>query len=255
MNRRQFLLAAGTGAVATTAGCSTATGAVAPPTVPKVSLDENGWTQTATSSDETVFEQSFGPLTVEAVASSVTYEKTELARGLSEKTLGMVEATPTLFTATRIDLAPSLDELGPVRSEIQTEIEASARDSLESRLREAGLEDVTMTSTGTLAVDSGAEASQTEYRATYPVPDFEVPVTDDRRVTIESEDLEIESLLAVWPDDDGYLVAGGAYPAENYATSTRRELTDAISVSVDVDLGLDPAAHRAELIDLVRETT
>ncbi len=47
-------------------------------------------------------------------------------------------------------------------------------------------------------------------------------------------------------------MAGGAYPAENFARVTEADLSDAISVTIDVDLGLTPDAYREELFELVR---
>ena len=252
MDRREFLIAAGVGGLATTAGCQTAVGAVALPEVPQSALAEAGFTKQDETVDRQVFEKNFGPVTVEAVASSVTYEDTALAKEVSEKTLGTVEASLAMFSATRVEIAPDVADLGPVQSTVTSEIEANARGQLAATLEEYGLENVEQTNTGTIAVDSGAEASLTEFTATYPIEDITVPVYDGRSISLEGTDLEVAAVLAVWAADDGFLVSGGAYPAENFATTKSMDLSDAISISVDVDLGLTPDAYREELLGLVR---
>lgn len=226
-------------------------GSVAPPTVPQDRLESGGWTKQSEVTDETVFEDTVGPVEVEAVASSVAYEDTALAASVREDTLGAIDATLALFTASRIDMAPAVDELGPVRDQVTGQIETSAREQLEAQLQAAGLTDVTQSTTGTLDVAGGAEARLTEYTATYPVEPIEFPVQSGTSLTIDGADLNIAAVLAVWAADGNYLVAGGAYPAENFAQSTSQELSDAISVSVDVDLGLTPDAYREELLGLV----
>jgi hypothetical protein len=251
MQRRRFLQVSGAAGLTALAGCQTAVGSVALPAVPRDRLEQGGWTKQAEETDTTVFAESYGPVEVEAVASSVTYEDTALATQVAEDTLGAIETTLSIFSATRVDLAPPVDELGPIRSEVQTRIEENARTQLRTQLQEAGLQDIEQTTTGTLTVADGVEARLTEFRAVYPVEDISFPVQSGQSVTIPGTSLEIAALLAVWAADGNFLVAGGAYPAENFAQSTATELSDAISVSVDVDLGLTPESYRQELLDLV----
>ncbi|MFB6094945.1 MAG: hypothetical protein ABEJ71_00635 [Halodesulfurarchaeum sp.] len=251
MQRRDVLIAAGTGALASLSGCQTAVGAVALPDVPEEQLEAGGWKQRSVNRGRTVLNRNFGPVSVKAVASSVVYTDVELSRTVAERTLGMVDATLAMFFATRIDMAPAIDELGPIQEKVERLIMDTAGQKLRTRLQGVGLEDVTKTGTGTLTVDTGQEARLRTYRANYPVPDFTFPVTDGTTVTIPGTDLAIEALLAVWASDAGYLVAGGAYPAENYSKSISRDLSSAITVSVDIDLGLRPSAYRTEVRDLM----
>lgn len=251
MQRRSFLAAAGAGSFAALAGCQTAVGSVAPPRVPEDTLSAGGWTKTEETTDRTVFEEEMGPVTVEAVASSVDYEKTALAERVREDTLGAVEGTIAMFSATRIDLAPSVDELGPVAGEVETRIEANAREELRTTLEDAGLSPIERAGTGTLPLASGAEAALTEYTAVYRVEDMTFPLQGGESVTIEGTDLPIEALLAVWAAEGNYLVAGGAYPAANVVDTTETEISDAISVAIEIDLGLEPEAYRDELLELV----
>jgi hypothetical protein len=251
MQRRSFIAALGAGALATTAGCQTAVGSVALPEVPTEKLQAGGWKKHSEVTDETVFEQDYDVLTVEAVASSVTYGDKALRTQVSEDTLGAVDTDLALFSATRMDMAPSVDELGPIQEQLTDRIQSAAVSQLVDRMAEAGVENVQQTDTGTIEVAGGATADLIELSGTYATPAMEFPVQADRTITIEGTELPIDALLAVWPADGNYLVAGGAYPAANVAQTTETALTDAISVTVDVDLGLRPDAYREELLELV----
>lgn len=251
MQRRSFIATLGAGAIATLAGCQTAVGSVAPPSVPQSELEEGGWELREETTDETVFEEEYSLVTVEAVATSRTYADAALREQISEDTLGTLDTDLSLFSATRVDVAPSVDELGPVQSEVEGRIRENAVDQLRTRMEEAGVTDIEETGTDTLGVAEGTEADLVELAGHYPVTDIEFPVTEGTTITIEGTDLRVVALLAVWAADGSYLVAGGAYPGENFVRETDTALSDAISVTIDVDLGLSPDAYREELLGLV----
>lgn len=255
MDRRTFLATVGAGAVGTLAGCQTAVGAVAPPDVPRDVLDEGGWELQAETNDETVFEDKYGPVSVEAAATSRTYADAALREQVRSDTLGTVDTALSLFSATRIDMAPSVDQLGPVQSEVTNRIQDNARKQLRQRMTENGITDVERTGTDTIDVAGGATADLTELSGVFPVEDIQFPVREQETITIEGADLGVKALLAVWAADGNYLVAGGAYPAENFVRETTTDLSDAITVSIDVDLGLTPDAYRQELLELVTGVT
>jgi len=58
----------------------------------------------------------------------------------------------------------------------------------------------------------------------------------------------------VWNAGDYVVVAGGAYPGENFATTTEKDLSEAITVTVDVDLGLAPSEYEQEVRGLMAAT-
>jgi hypothetical protein len=252
MNRRTYLGAAASAGLAGLAGCSTAVGEVAPPSVPESALEEGGWERTG-QNQRTVFEESYGPATVTAKAHSLTYADAALRRSVREKTLGQIDGRLAVFSATHIDFGPNLDDLpgGIGRKQILDQTENSARSQFRDRLAAAGATDISQSGTGSLTVDTGEEASLTEYEATYPVPAFEANLPGDESVGLDLDSVAVAGELAVWKHGDYVLVAGGAYPSENVDTSQQRELSDAISVSIDIDLGLTPDAYAEEVRGLV----
>ncbi|MCG1004136.1 MULTISPECIES: DUF6517 family protein [Halobacterium] len=254
MNRRRFLGTAGVVGLGALAGCSGAVGSVAPPSVPADQLSEGGWTQTD-QSEETVFEQSYGPVTVTGKSTTVTYEDEALAADVREKTLGQIDGTLAIYSASHINFSPDLNNLpgGAGLSELLSEVESAAEAQFEQRMRDTGLENVTKTGEAEFQTDSGASPGITTFTADYPVGTLAYDAGGET-FTIEAGAIEVAGDLAVWNEGDYVVVAGGAYPGQNFATTTQKELSEAISVTVDVDLGLTPEEYRTEIRGLMAAT-
>lgn len=256
MNRRRFLAAgasAGLVGLAGLAGCSLAVGSVAPPRVPDDLRSAGGWT-TVSRTQETVFEQQYAGVTITAESHTVVYEDAALREAVREKTLGRIDRTLSLLSATHVDFSHNVDNLPGIRGQIMSAIEENAREEFATRMRDRGLRHVAQTGTGTLAVDGGQEASLTEFAATHEVGDLTLAVPGDETLTVEGAALDVAGDLAVWHTGDFAVVVGGAYPAENFARSVETELSSAITVSVDIDLGLEPEAYREEVRAMIRGT-
>ena len=257
MDRRTLLgTAAGLG-IAGLAGCATlADASVSPPNVPEDDLKSKGWTQ-VDSTQDTILEESYGPVTLTAKAYTVIYSNTALRERVKEDSLGKVDSRLALFSATRIDFSPDLGDLpgGVGRKEVMDKIEENARDRFRSRLKDAGLEEVTRTDTGSFDVNTGESASLTEYEATYDVPTFDFAIDANNTVSIEGQSLTVNGALAVWHHGDFSIVAGGAYLGENFTKSTTKHPSDAITVSVDVDLGFEPETYRENVHGFIKQTS
>ncbi|MGB9987230.1 hypothetical protein [Salarchaeum japonicum] len=257
MDRRTLLgTTAGLG-LAGLAGCSTlAKASVSPPDVPADAMQNAGWEQTD-SNQRTLIEQSYGPVTFTAKGYTTTYTDSALNSRIQDATLGRVSGRLALFSATRIDFSPDVAELpgGVGREEVLNEVEASAREQFRDRLTEAGLTDVQRAGTEWFDVDTGESASLTKYEAAYEVPTFEFPIENGDTVTIDGGTLPVRGDLAVWHHGDYALVAGGAWVDENFARSVSQDVSEAITVSVDVDLGLEPETYREEIHGFMRQTS
>lgn len=236
MDRRTFIATTAGAGLASLAGCTTAAGSVAPPEVPESKLQAGGWVK-RDEQQGTIFERDYGPVTVTATSARATYEDAALRKSVSEQALGMVDGPLSTFFAARIDFSPDLDDLpmGAGREQLLDAVETQSKAEFEAQLESVGLENVREDGTGSLSVG-----------------DMQFPVTEEETITIESQTLTVAGLLAVWHHGDAVLVAGGAHPAENFANQTTHDLTDAISVTVDVDLGLTPEAYEEELLAIVK---
>lgn len=254
MNRRRFLGVAGVAGLGALAGCTGALGTVAPPDVPQDRLDEGGWTQTDRS-EQTVYEESYGPATVTAKSTTLTFEDEALAAEVAEKTLDQIQGRLAIYAASHINFSPDLNNLpgGVGREEVVSEVEAAAKEQFEQRMRDNGLENVERTGEEPFETDSGKSPGLTTYSAEFPVGTVEYDAGGEA-LAIEVGSIGVAGDLAVWNEGDYVVVAGGAYPAENFAKTTEKELSEAITVTVDVDLGLTPEDYRAEVRGLMAAT-
>ena len=251
MERRRFLAGAVAAGVAGLAGCGTAAGTVRPPRLPEDRLDDGGWERTNAETAE-VFSRTVAGTEVSATAVTRVFDDAALRAAVREKTLGALDAPLSNFFASRIAFSPNLADV-PVesaREELAARASEVAATQFESRLESAGLSEISATDAGTLAVATGEDADRTEYEAVFAFDSLSFDVRGET-VSIEGGRVAVEGLLATWVHDGGLLVAGGAYPAENFARTVDTDLSTAITVSVDVDLGLTPEAYAEEVRGLV----
>lgn len=254
MNRRRFLGGAGVVGLGALAGCTNALGSVAPPQVPDEQLNEGGWEQTDRT-EATVLDESYGPVNVTAKSTTLTFSDEALAAEVAEKTLDRIDGTLSIFAASHINFDPNLNNLpgGVGTKEVISETEAQARQQFEQRMRDQGLENVERVGEEEFTTDSGRSPGLATYRGEFPVGTIQFEASGET-FTLDVDSIEVAGDLAVWNQGEYVVVAGGAYPAENYAETVDNDLSDAISVTVDVDLGLTPDQYREEIRSLMAAT-
>lgn len=252
MHRRRFLSGALVLAAASLAGCSARAQSVPPPRVSDQRLSQGGW-KLIDDIEETVFERRMVGVTVTATQHTLRYADAALRREITERSLGMVETDLNVFFATRVNFTPNIDNFpgGIGRAQIMTAVRENARDGFRQQLESAGLEDVRQSGTGSMTIDTGETAEVTRFVAGYPFEDISFPITDDHAVAIPGDAIGVDGLLASWHHGDYTLLAGGAHPAENYTRSVTQDLSDGVTVSVDVDMKLTPDAYANEIGGLI----
>ena len=257
--RRLVLAAGGAAGTASLAGCTASgsengSGSGAPPAPDEDLLGRGGWAEQSTD-DRRLLEREFlgGRVTVTADAETTRYEDAALRRTLRERTLGGLDSSLALFSVARITLDPNPADLplGVGTKEVLAEVRTRAREQFEATLADAGLSNVRETGERDLSLASGGTTTLTEFAADYEYEAMRVPLPGGKDARIDGGTIEVAGLLAVWRDGRHVVVGGGAHPASNVVESVRTELSDAITVDVDVDLGLTPEAYGEELRGLV----
>lgn len=192
---------------------------------------------------------------ITSTGTTVAYVDRGLAETLRERTMGTGFRDLRLFFATRIDYSPSVDRLpfGLGRDVVVNRTASNARDRFERRLEDAGLEDVERRETRNVDIDDGPKTGLELYDAAYPYDGFEFEAGGST-VSVAGDPIAVEGLLATWYDRGARatFVAGAVNPAENYQRTVDRRLTEAVDLTLDVDLGLTPDAYREESLELVR---
>lgn len=256
MDRRRFVAGVATGGIAGLAGCGAGSATRRPPRVPEEQLESGGWVQTDRLSRQ-LFEREFAGRTVTAEAVTRLFEDRQLSESISEKSLGQVQGTLAQLFATRAVADPNVADLpgGVGRDELVAQVRSRAEERFKRRLSSAGLEDVGEVGRESMSVETGETAERTDYEATFAIDSLTFPVSDGQAIEIEGAALTVRGHLAVWIHGDGILISGGAYPGENFRREVDEQLSSAISVSVEVDMGLTPAAYRSELLGLIRQVS
>lgn len=188
---------------------------VDPPTLPRDRLDREDW-----SLAEDEVETLFSMPTARVEGRTQVYEDAGLRAAVREA--AGIDHMWRFFFATQVSFSPPLP--AGVAPLVRSRVASEARSSFADDLLDRGFQKVTKGEANRAQVRSGARAEFTPFKATYRLP-------NDRT-------LEMEGFLAVWTDD-GFIVAGGAYPADLGAV-----LAD--------DVGADAEAYRSELLDLIR---
>lgn len=235
MNRRDYLGAVAGLATAATipiAGCSTAVGEVPAPEIPESRLD--GWTR-IDERVETVFEEEVGDATIEGKAHAVVYEDEQLREEI-EAAIGEIDHPVATLAASRVVFSGGLGGADGTDAGVAERVETAARERFESRLREAGIEDIERTSAETVTVDSGARARYHRYMA-------DLMLDTDAAAAADVDAIPVAGDLATWRGGESSLVAGAAYPAESLSATIERGGGD----PSDVDVGFDAAAYREEV--------
>lgn len=259
MQRRQFL--GGTAAVGGAALAGQVGGTDADvdvrsgdgPQTPSVPVGEapGGWAVDRERSG-TFTESSMG---VTSTGTTIVYRDEGLSETLRQRTMGTGFEDLRMFFATRIEYSPAVDRLpfGVGRSVVVDRTESNARDRFQQRLEEAGLDDIERREVRRIDLADGPTTDLLLYDAVYPYEGFEFDAGDSV-VSVEGEPVGVEGLLAVWYDRDASatLVAGAVNPAENYEKRVERQVTEAVDLTLDIDLGLTPGAYRQESLDLIR---
>ncbi|WP_234699168.1 hypothetical protein [Halorubrum sp. LN27] len=257
VTRRRLLAGGAAVAVAGLAGClGGRDGPVPAPTVTSDRIDD--WRQ-IDESESTVFEQSYGPVTVTALEHTRIYEYVDVAEALAETF--DASGSPVVFFATRIDVRPAIDSLPAEvgRERLMEEVETAAVDAFRSQLRNSGIENVEIVDEGTTTVRSGHTATAWRLEGEYAF-DGEVPLPDGSTTSL-GDPVEIESRLGVWHDGTDVLVAGGAYPTDpliEVIDDALPDLADAETVVTELAdeetadaLATDPAAFDEDVSQLL----
>lgn len=252
-NRRKFIGAAATAVVGALAGCSSATGQLPPPQISEAKLKNGGW-ETVSDSTETVFEETYLGVEVNADARTVVYEDVALRSEVTEKTLDSVDARLGTFFASRISFSPNLNSLpgGAGSDTIRTEAKGNAETKFKGQLERSGVTNISKTGETTITVETGKRVPITKYDGEYRVESMEFPIKGGETVSIEGQSLTVNAFLGAWNRGDYTFVAGGAYPGENFTDYVETRLSNAITVTVDIDLGLTPGAYRDEQYGLLK---
>lgn len=184
----------------------------------------------------------------------VVYENSQVREDLKRKTLGMVDESVVLFFAVRADIVPDVDNLPLLRDYVMKIAKESAKEYFEQELRNYGLTNIQLVEEREIIVNTGEKAKVFVYSAEYKIPELSFQLTQDKRISLDAGSLKVAGILAVWHHGDYIIIAGGAYPAENYLKTFKERITEAIEVTIKINLGFQPEKYEEEIMGSIKST-
>lgn len=265
MDRRSFLATAGTLTTASLAGCSafqpesSSQSGEAPkdedhyPTLP----------ENITSNWELLLEtpQSFTLPVIESKRKGwlVQYGNSALQSRLREWTLGAFDKPVQTVFATKFNLGV---EASLVSGSM---IADQAEEKVLGQLKRRGIENIEEIGLPSEWQSATNDGEVRVFRGEYIIPEFSVPfnVPDvgTREFTFKERAFPIEIAFKSWVEDGSAMIAGGAYPAENFAvTGEPQSITGGgtgkgVDASISVNLELEPDRYRETTVKAVENTT
>jgi hypothetical protein len=226
---------------------------VPPPEVPDPVLKENGWVSMK-EQKETVSVGPMDPLEVEAYLYTKMYRDAELQREISEGTVGRIDRCFNVFFATRTHIEPEVDNLplGVGRKQVTELAKILGRSEFEDRLDRRGVKDLRKVGSDSVLTETNKKVEMEEVRGKYDFSGTEVEIASDEGFFIQGGEIGLAGWIGAWHHDGDVFVAGGVYPTEDLERKIDVDLTDAVDVEIDVDLGIWPRPYKPELFSLVQ---
>ncbi len=241
------------------AGCSSTSDAdVGAPSEKEVSAPsvDSGerWKLTTPESETRLLQKGgWGPIKYTAHGHVTQYEDSTLRKRIREDTFGEIDRPFAVAFAARVDIFPSSYSRATVLQ--SGEIDKSILNNLKSAMSNFGVQNIRDDGT-MLATNSSAGEFQV-VRGEYPIQKVtidgvNIPHSDREKLSFGGGTLPIKGIAGRWKSEGSILAGGGVYPAENFADEEAVEMSDAISMSVDINLNLQPRKREAQVLDFVR---
>ena len=214
----------------------------------------SGWTKVGTRSNH--FDKSAWGFGVSGYAATEFYDYTALEERVKKKTLGQFDGTLATFFITKVNLEGSGTYFADT-SKIAEYALPTFKESLQAR-EIANVRPIDPSE----PLPSIEGADSYEYTGRYALSGIQKEVTINgvgtRTLALPSKEIQVTGLVIIWKEGKGTaFVAGGAFPAENYAvedtiSATGGETGDGIDISVSVDLNIRPDQVRRRVISLIK---
>ncbi|MFP4632823.1 MAG: hypothetical protein ACOCT0_05265 [Halobacteriota archaeon] len=224
-----------------------------PPSVPDDVLDEGSWTKFDERRGRTT-RSLLGLARVTAYHHTDVYGDDAIRREVADKTLGRVDRHLSVFFVNRTNLVPGVQNLlgSTSRRQLAPAVRSLARSKLEDELRSRGVEGFRVFGKHDVRGSDGRKVELQRVEAEYVVRDAEIELVDGVSASFEGGKLDVNCWVGAWIESDDVYVVGGVHPAEDFERTRYVELSDAVSVRIDVDLGLWPRPYRQKMFELLR---
>ena len=258
ITRRQMVAALGVAGTSALAGCGSTSdsdvGAPSDKDVPAPSVDASDrWELTTPDSKPRLLQEGSAAIVdYTAHGHIVRFEDTQLRERIHRATFEQIDRPFAVAFAGRVDIYPS--SLSLATGLKSGEIDSAIRGNLTSAMEEFGVQNVQRS--GTMDASDTPAGEFMVVEGEYPVQEIsidgvDIPHSDRSQLTFGGGTLPIKGIAGRWKSDGSILAGGGVYPKENFADSQGVEMSEAISMDINVDLSLQPARREAQILEFV----
>ncbi|MDQ2072820.1 hypothetical protein RBH20_09765 [Haloarcula sp. H-GB4] len=259
VNRRHFLSILGAAGTSALAGCGstsdTDVGSPSDKDVPAPSVDtKERWQLTTPDSSPRLLQKgSVGPVKYTAHGHVTQYEDVQLRQQVSDSTFGEIDRPFAVAFAARVDIFPDTFSMA---TGLQSEkIDSAILGNLKSAMNDFGVQNVQQS--GTMDAQNTPAETFEVVRGDYPIQEVtidgvDIPHSDRNKMSFGGGTLPIKGIAGRWKSNGSILAGGGVYPDADFEESDQVSMSDAISMSVNVDLDLQPNRRESQILNFVR---
>ncbi|NIC00995.1 hypothetical protein [Halobacterium sp. R2-5] len=260
LSRRRLLAGIGVAGSSALAGCGGSSnaevGESSDKDVPAPEVDAvDRWTLKTPNSEPRLLLEGSAAFVVDYTAHghTVRYEDTHLRERIKEDTFGEIDRPFAVAFASRVDVFPS--HLSIATRLKNGEIRKSIRDHLTSAMREFGVQNIQ--TDGTMDASNTSAGEFPVVRGEYPLEEVtisgvDIPHSDQDELTFGGGTLPIKGIAGRWKSNGSILAGGGVYPADDFEDSQNVSMSDAIELSVSVDLDMGWQQREQDVLDFVQ---
>lgn len=259
--RRQVLATLATVGGVGLAGCgSTTDSSVGEPSekdVPAPSVDTGDrWELTTPDSQSRVLKKgSVLGLDYQAVGHINRYEDTKLRSRIRDDTFKEVDRPFAAAFAARVDIFPSQASFA---TDLVGDIDETMTTNLKQSMQEFGVQNVQ--ENGTMSVSNAPVSEVTQLVGEYQIEpvvidNIDIPHSDKEQLQFGGGTLPIKGIVGNWKSDSSILVGGGVYPDGRFDQKRDIEMSDAITLSIDIDLHIRPRQRQKDVVNFLRSVS
>jgi len=259
LTRRRMLAALGVASSSALAGCGSTSDAEVGETstkdVPAPTVDSSQrWSLVTPNSKPRLLQKgSLAVLDYTAHGHVVRYEDSKLRQRISKETFGEIDRPFVTAFAARIDIFPS--ELSRVSELRSGKIDDAIRANLTSAMQAFGVQNIQ--DAGMMNAPRTPAKELMVVRGEYPLREvsirgIDIPHSDRNELTFGGGTLPIKGVAGRWKSDGSILAGGGVYPAGDFEDSQTISMSNAIELSVSVDLEIGWQRRESDVLEFVR---
>ncbi|MBX0297657.1 hypothetical protein [Haloarcula nitratireducens] len=190
----------------------------------------------------------------QAVGHINRYENAQLRNRIKQNTFGEVDRPFAVSFCGRVDIFPNSVSFA---SDLVADVDGRMLERLKQAMSDFGVQNVTESGTQTAAgIPADLQVVEGEYQIDpVEIQGLDIPHSDTSRLEFGGGTLPIKGIVTNWKSEGSILAAGGVYPTGQFRDSHTVEMSDAINLTVNVDLSIAPNKREQQALEFIRSVS